>query len=85
VASRKRPDLTRTRAALAVFDAAGDAWEAKPTQATQEVMESAREALASAFAADTADKNDAATVRDFVLSLAGMTFVRRMLAHQVAA
>lgn len=73
-------DLKRTRAALAVFDAAGGTWEATPTRSSEEVMEAAREALAVAFAADTANRNDAEDVRKFALSLAGITVIRRMCA-----
>jgi hypothetical protein len=73
-------DLTRTAAALAAYDAAGDAFDKYPSQGNITALECARLDLAHAFADDTADRNDRATVLGFVQSLVGMTFVRRMVA-----
>jgi DNA-binding FadR family transcriptional regulator len=77
---QKPLSLKRTKAALTVFDAAADAWEAKFkfNDTATEVMEAARESLAVAFASEVADRNDAAQVREFALSLAGMTMIRRL-------
>jgi hypothetical protein len=73
-------DLTRTRAALAAWRAAGDAFDRSWTQARADALDAAREALGVAFARDTADRNDFEVVRDFVGCLAGLDFVRRLCA-----
>ena len=61
-------DFTRTRAALAAYDAAGDAMDAHPRDASNEAAlaviaawDAALMAVAEAFADDTADVNARAT------------------------
>lgn len=74
-------DLTRTRAALAAYDAAGEFLEAATTQAeataVAEAYEAARAAVGDAFAADTADRN-----RPEVARLAGVEWIRALVADQ---
>lgn len=79
--SKGRPlDVTRTRAALAAFDRVGDQFDADPSALNIARLDEAREQVGVAFAADTADRNDANDVREFVQCLAGLTFVRRICA-----
>lgn len=83
-ARKVRPlDLTRTRAALAEFDRVGDEFDADFCPENMERLDAARLKLASAFAEDTADRNDRDVVRDFVLCLRGLAFVRRLCASPI--
>jgi len=76
-------DLARTRAALAEFDRVGDEFDADFCPENSERLDAARLRLANAFAEDTADRNDRAVVRDFVLCMRGLTFVRRLCASPI--
>jgi hypothetical protein len=75
-------DLARTRAALAAYDAADAAIDTASdadVEAAFARADEARRALGSAYADDTADRNDRATVESFVMCAAGLSFVRHMV------
>lgn len=80
-ADHPRPlDLARTSAALNAWEAAGDVFEADPSLANVAALDASRLALGEAFADDTSDRNDRQTVVDHVQCLAGLDFVREMVA-----
>lgn len=79
----RRRWLSRTRLALAAYDAAdtafGDAGTQAELEAALERREAARAVLGDAFAADTADRNDPETAKRVPYSLAGLRFIRRLV------
>jgi hypothetical protein len=74
-------DLTKTSRALAAYDAAGDAFDVDPSPANMAALDAARLVVGESFADDTTDRNDRKDVTEFVQCLAGITFVRRMVAE----
>lgn len=74
-------DLTRTEAALTAWERAGDVFEDDPSLANVAALDAARLALGEAFAEDTSDRNDRQTVVDHVQCLAGLDFVRGLVAE----
>lgn len=79
-------DLSRTRKALVHYDAAAerlDMWTASRSTdlfLLVDDLERARVAVGDAFAADTADRNDAATARS-VVYLRPSDWLRRLVAE----
>ncbi len=79
MAKRKQLDLSRTRAALAIFDQIGDKLDRDDPSVTWADQDNARVNLARAFAKDTSDRNDEKDVMEFVTGcIAGLTFVRML-------
>jgi len=68
-------DLTRTRAALAAYDAALVAFDEAATVEDLAPLQAAESAVGEAFALDTADRNDPAVARD-----TGVHWLRRLAA-----
>lgn len=82
-------DLTRTREALAAFDAAAARLDALGSEADEatideaiEKHDDARAALGEAFAADTSDRNDEDTAKGTPDYPAGLAFIRRLCAEE---
>lgn len=73
-------DFSRTRAALAVFDAVEDAWFEAGGEQPYEPVEAARLAIGEAFAADTADINSPEVARLISKDQYGMERVREFCA-----
>ncbi len=73
-------DLTRTKAALKEYDRIGEEFDANVCQENSDRLDAQRLVLADAFAKDTADRNDYQTVYEHVLCLAGLNFIRRLVA-----
>jgi len=84
LAVRPLPDLSRTAAALALYDAAGaelDRCDAL-TDAMVEHVDTARRRVAIAYGLDTADRNNPADCAASLTHPSGLRFIRRMVAQR---
>lgn len=81
--ARALPDLTRTAAALALYDMIGDEID-RARDITDDMIdhyESARRRVAVAYGLDTADRNNPADCAASLADPTGLRFVRRMVAQ----
>lgn len=80
-------DLTRTRASLAAFDAAGENLEdintAADLAAALKARDDAQTAIGDAFAEDTADRNDADIARRVPMCIAGILYIRQLCSGEI--